>query len=144
MSKHIVRPAPGRRARLAAGALGMAVAVSLVISGCSVASSVAGAVNGAQAGPQEPVDDRRGRKRRQRNEPGDQVVGNTRPGLGLQKAVVNEMDGDQTERAQREQRLHARRLHGIAETIPLGHVVDGDAHRSSVSPSARELNAGRR
>jgi hypothetical protein len=72
------------------------------------------------------------------------VVDDARPRLGLQEAVVDEMDGDQTERAQREQRLDARRLQGIAETLPLGHVVDGDAHRSSVSPFARELNAGGR
>jgi len=72
------------------------------------------------------------------------VVSHRGPWLGLQEAVVDEMNGDQAERAQRNQRLSARRPHGVVETLPLGHVVDGNAHRASVSPSARNLNAGGR
>ena len=69
------------------------------------------------------------------------MVADPCPGLGLQEAVVDEMHGDQAERTKRDQRLRARRLRGLAETLPLGDLVDGDAHRSSVSPSTRELNA---
>jgi hypothetical protein len=54
------------------------------------------------------------------------------------------MEGDQAESAQRDQRLGARRSHAIASTLALGHLVHGDAHCSSVSPSTRELNAGGR
>ena len=99
---------------------------------------------GAQARPQPWVDDRRADEHCQRNEPGDEVVGDTRPGLGLHEAVVDEMEGDQAEPAQRDQRLGARRSHAIAYTLPLARLVHGDTHRSSVSPSTGELNAGGR
>jgi hypothetical protein len=60
------------------------------------------------------------------------VVGNRSPRLGLEKAVVENVQRNDTEACGGDLRLGLRGGHLFPHTVPACDVVRGDAHRASV------------